>query len=239
MIGGVFAVAISIPPLLRRRATNFEFTPLNGFPGFRRITGGTVSSVPDFLVGLNEVGTPPPRADRSANPCSALFGAKSWSGAEVPVAFFSDYNCPYCATLEKRLVALVKDGAPIRIIWHEFPLLGPSSVWAAQVALAAGLQGAYAPVHEELMQRVLRPGPSGLRDLAARHGIDADQLLRDAQGEVVARKLDRSIALGHALGIPGTPGTVIGRTLVIGAIKPRDLEQLIEMESSEPFDGCG
>ena len=40
--------------------------------------------------------------------------------------------------------------------------------------------------------------------------------------------------LGGRLGIPGTPGTVVGRTLVIGAIKEADLNKLIDLERSEP-----
>ena len=68
-------------------------------------------------------------------------------------------------------------------------------------------------------------------------GLDADRLTRDVDGEPVANGLRKSKVLASALGVIGTPATVIGRTLVLGAISPADLDHLIALETQDgPFD---
>ncbi len=238
VLGAVFAVAIAIPPILRRRAEAFDFRPLPGFAGFRTLASGAVSAGPAFLVGFN------PDESRSipllsTDPCRALFrDAPKPSADLLPIAVFTDYNCPNCAAFEARLAAMIKNGAPLLPVWHELPLLGPRSVWGAKVALAAKRQGAYDPVHHDLMTRVLPPGPVALASMAARHGLDPDQLWSDANGLVVEAELDAALGLGRSLGVPGTPSFVLGRTLVIGAMSERDLTRLIELERAETGQIC-
>ncbi len=234
IISAAIAVAVAIPPILRRNASAFDFEPLNGFDGFRRLSRGTTSSPGDPFFGLGRAAPAP--LERPI--CEVLFGNTTFPSQSVPVAVFTDVNCPNCATFEARLIRLQQGGAPVELFWHQLPLLGPRSVWAAKVTLAAEMQGAGEDVHLDLMQHVLRPGPAGAHDVAARHGLDAAKLLADAQGADVQARLDAAINLGAALGIPGTPGSVIGRTLVIGAIGQNDLERLIDLELSEPFQGC-
>jgi predicted DsbA family dithiol-disulfide isomerase len=230
IIGGAMAAAIALPPYLRRRDAGFEFQPLQGHPGFRRLDRGAVTARVDPFAGLD--GPSPAAPDIPL--CQALFGAEGWSGPALPVAVFSDVNCPNCAAYEARLLRLQAEGTPIRLTWHQLPLLGPRSVWAAKVILAARRQDAEEAVHRDLMSRVLRPGPAGVRDVAERHGLDATKLLSDAQSGSIQAEIDRNLGLGASLSIPGTPGSVIGRTLVIGAIPTRDLERLIALEQDEP-----
>lgn len=234
IISAAVAVAMAIPPILRRNASAFDFEPLNGFDGFRRLSRGATTGAGDPFFGLGRAGPTP--LDRPI--CEALFGDIALPGQSLPVVVFTDVNCPNCAAYEARLIRLQQAGAPIEIIWHQLPLLGPRSVWAAKVTLAADMQKAGDVVHRDLMQRVLRPGPAGVRNVAARHGLDAAKLLADAQSANVQAQLDTAINLGAVLGIPGTPGSVVGRTLVIGAMNEQDLERLIDLELSEPFAGC-
>jgi hypothetical protein len=98
--------AVALPPYLRRRAGIFEFEPIPGLPGFRRLPTGAVSggSGSDFiLTGLTP--TSPQQADLrrkvAQDPCKAVFGAKGWAAGDLPVAVFTDYNCPYCPTLSR------------------------------------------------------------------------------------------------------------------------------------------
>ncbi len=240
VIGGAMCTAFAIPPILRRLPSDFEFEPLAGFPGFRRMAGGAVSSGNAALIGLDDrVPTPydaPPEALK--NPCLALFGAEGFTSGTLPVAIFSDFNCPYCKTLDKRLVALRDAGAPIRLIWHEMPLLGPSSYISAKAVLAAGFLGKAEAARDYLWQRRLRPGPSALAEMAAALDLLPSNLKREFEGARVANALAADLDLGGRLGIPGTPGTVVGRTLVIGAIKEADLNKLIDLERSEPQSAC-
>ena len=238
IIGGAFSVAIAIPPILRRRATQFEFSDTPALPGFRRLKTGNLSSGATLFAGLE---TPEESAARARLPddlCHAIF-PEAVPPNRLPIAVFSDYYCPFCAVLDKRLADLAASGAPIALVFHELPLLGDRSIRAARVALAAALQGDHTEIHLDMMQRTLRPGAAGLRDLAERHDLNAEKLATDASSADVTAELEEALALGRALGIPGTPGMVIGRTIVVGALPDADLTRLIALERETPFPGCG
>jgi protein-disulfide isomerase len=238
VIGALFTVAIAIPPVLRRRASDVGFEDLAGFPGFRRVSGGPVSYGSDLFIGLDtpQGAAAPPRVP--SNLCATIFGDPDWSVDPLPIAVFSDYYCPYCATLDRRLDLMRRDGLPIRLVFHELPLLGERSRWAARVALAAKRQTDHAAVHLDMMQRVLRPGLAGLRDVAERHNLDVERLAADAQSASVGAEIDATLALARTLGIPGTPGTFIGRTLVLGQLPEDRITRMVAQERKEPFVGC-
>jgi protein-disulfide isomerase len=232
LVGG----ALALPPYLRRRAEPFGFEPLPQMPGFRRVAQGPLTGGGDVFAGLR---TPEEAAADAALPadlCPLIH--PDTGGASLPAAVFSDYFCPFCATLEQRLLRLREEGVPIALRFHPLPLLGERSQRLARVALAAARQTGFEPVHLDLMGRGLRPGPAALRDFAERHGLAADRLAADAASEAVTRDLAQALALGRALGLPGTPGLMVGRTLVVGAIEKRRLIDLIALERDTGFTGC-
>ncbi len=234
VLGGVVAAAVAVPPILRRLPSEFEFQSVTGIDGFRRLTGGSFSGGVDPFFGLGEGARP----QHTEPLCASLFGPEGWSDKTVPVAFFTDANCPYCKDLEARLIALRDGGADIRLIWHEMPLLGASSMRHAQAILAARLMGAEEAARDLLSGRMLRPGPAALEELARTLDLDQDTYLETARSPRVEALITEGIALGRRLGIPGTPGTVIGRTVVIGAIKDADLQKLIDLERTTPQTVC-
>jgi hypothetical protein len=94
------------PRLGRVFDRGFDFEPIDDPAGFRRIAAGKVSSGVDPWVGLSVPGDrdtaqrrPPPDL------CDALFRGLATPGI-VPIASFSDYNCPYCRVLTRRLAKL-------------------------------------------------------------------------------------------------------------------------------------
>lgn len=239
VIGGAMAAAIALPSVLRRLPSSFEFESLRGFPGFRLLRGGSLSTVNVALIGLDGSPTPSgPTPNLSDDPCVAVFGPDGWTPDQVPVAVFSDFNCPYCKLLDARLLALRAEDASIRLIWHEMPLLGAGSQRAAEAVVAAGFLGAEDAARTYLWDNSLRPGPVALRNMAQALGLDPAAFTAEVGSARVAQTLADSMALGRRLGIPGTPGTLVGRTLVIGAIRPPDLRRLIRMERREGPPDC-
>lgn len=211
----------------------FEFEPLPDPPGFRRIAGGETSSVPGPLIGLtrrDEAGLGAAKAAVRADLCGALFGGPPPAGV-VPIASFSDYNCPFCRVLTGRLAALEErsDGA-VRMAWHEWPLLGPSSVVAARAALAADMQGAYAAFHKRLMRSRFVPTPGFLEVLARDIGIDPLRLRADMESDAVSERLRTTEAVARIFGFIGTPALVVGRTVVVGAVSDAVIGALVEQE---------
>src|SRR5438876_2454386 len=64
---------------------------------------------------------------------------------------FFDYRCPYCKQVVPSLEALLAEDRQLRLVYKEFPVLGPDSVTAARAALAARKQDKYDAMHRALM----------------------------------------------------------------------------------------
>lgn len=237
LIGGALAVAwvIGAPRLLRQYQAEFAFEDVPSLPGFRSLGFGRASGAGAALIGIGDVETPEESRLRVAlteRPCSAIFGP---AGADdrLPVAVFTDYYCPYCPEVSDTVRRLDQAGE-VRAVWREWPVLGPRSEAAARAALAAAGQGAHDAVHAHLMRAPLRPGPAALRALAADFGLDPERLAQDAASEEVSARIETTRALAGVLGMPGTPGLAIGRTLTAGRIPEDRLRRLIELERERP-----
>lgn len=214
-------------PALAERWGGLDFEALERPPGFRRLAsdGAVTAAAIDPFVGLTS------SAERTVPSCTGLFDVTAMPGI-IPVASFPDYDCAYCRVLEPRLDAL--DG--VRITRHELPLLGDGSVLAARVALAAGLQGPYAPFHAALM-RTPRPSPDAIVRIAT--DLDLPRLQTNMDGPAVAEALARTDLVAALLEFYATPSLVVGRTLAIGAIGRATLDRLIARERGDgPVPSC-
>jgi predicted DsbA family dithiol-disulfide isomerase len=225
------------------REGRFDFRPLARPEGFRRLVAGEVSGAAggfDPLIGLDAGPSPAVEPiNVEARLCEALFGGRDGTDGVVPVAYFSDYNCPYCRVLSERLLAFEAAGTDVAVTWHEWPLLGEASRVAARAALAARRQGAYAAFHERLMGSPALPTEAHLRALAGGLGLDADRLVRDMTSAAVAREVAVSEALAGLFAAVGTPLLVVGRTVVEGAVGEATLRRLIaEERAAGRVPGC-
>ena len=210
-----------------------RFEPVDGLPPFRRAETGSVSGGFDPFIGLDNRAPPPPLP--AAQVCRTLF--RDTRPGTVPVASFSDYNCPYCRILTPALADRHERG-DITVTWHELPLLGPTSEIAARGAVAADFQGAYAPFHARLMRSRVVATPEFLAEIARSAGIDAPRLVRDAASPRVDARLDEARALAGWFGFYGTPALVVGRSAVIGSLDLGRLDRLIADEAEVGFN-CG
>ncbi len=229
-VGALTAVAVGWQ-LWANREQPFAFAPIDGLPGWRRVDFDGVSGAPGglsgaALVGIGE-GEDAPDILAAERLCEVLFSDRDANS--VPVAVFSDFYCPFCRVLIERLGAGVDPR--VDITWHELPLLGPSSVIAARAAIAADAQGGYVAFQSRLMGGRFRPTAQFLGDVAEASGLDAAKLLEDMESPDTVLRLRESRAASRLLGVWGTPATVVGRTLVMGAISERDFSRLIDIEA--------
>ena len=132
------------------------------------------------------------------------------------------------------LLARLAQQPGLHVTWHEWPILGQPSRRAARAALAARAQGAYATFHHALMGGLALPTDAYLATLAQQAGIDPKRLLADMTGPAVERQLTRTAALARRFGFIGTPGLVIGRTVVTGRMDERRLTALIHDARTDP-----
>src|SRR5690606_2026984 len=59
---------------------------------------------------------------------------------DVTLVEFFDYNCGYCKRALSGMVELLKTDSKLKVVLKEFPVLGPGSIEAAQVAVAVRMQ---------------------------------------------------------------------------------------------------
>jgi protein-disulfide isomerase len=146
---------------------------------------------------------------------------------DVTIVEFFDYRCPYCKAVQPSLEALLKEDAKLRIVYKEFPILGPASVVATQYALAAQKQGMYDVFHDAMMAT---KGPIDdvlVQAVARQAGLDLDRAKADIAGPEFAAVIRRNYELAQALQIGGTPGFVIGTQIADGAADISALRQMV------------
>ncbi|MGB6231590.1 MAG: thioredoxin domain-containing protein [Litorimonas sp.] len=235
-LGGGYLIAGRALPILPWFERDIAFEDMTRPAGFRRVRAGETSSAGfDPFAGIG--GAAPTEtaistmADVERDICAALFEGWSPGSGTVPIASFSDYNCPICRVTTRRIAraAPVRDGTA-RVTWHELPILGETSVLAAKAALAADNQGAYAAFQDRLLRSAFQPTDGYVDALASDLGLDRDRLARDMVSPDIKARIDRSLALRDLFGFRGTPAILVGRTVVEGDIGDAALSRLIELE---------
>jgi protein-disulfide isomerase len=152
---------------------------------------------------------------------------------DVTLVEFFDYRCPYCKQVAPAIQALVGEDKQLRIVYKEFPVLGPESVTASRAALAARKQGKYEALHRALITMKGQINDAAIFSAAQSAGLDVEKLKRDMQAPEIDRVLQANQQLAEALDIHGTPGFVIGDEVVPGAVGVDALRQMIAAARSE------
>ena len=140
----------------------------------------------------------------------------SWKGAEKPevtLTYFYDYACGYCRQSNPDIERLLKEDKGLRVVYRELPILGPDSVAAARVSLAASKTGKFAQFHDALYAAG-RPGPETIALAAKAAGVSAQPTNDPAQ----EAELKANMALASQLGATGTPLFVVGDRVINAAV---------------------
>ena len=141
---------------------------------------------------------------------------------DVTFVEFFDYNCGYCKRAMTDMLDLMKSDPKLKVVLKEFPVLGPGSVEAAQVAVAVRMQDPTGKKYLDFHQKLL--GGKGQADkaralaAAKEAGLDMAKLEKDLASPEVRATLEENFKLAEAMGMNGTPSYVIGKQVVIGAV---------------------
>ena len=151
---------------------------------------------------------------------------------DVTLVEFFDYNCGYCKRALSDLMGLMKADPKLKVVLKEFPVLGPGSVEAAQVATAVRMQDRTGKKYLEFHQKLL--GGRGQADraralaVAKEIGLDMARLEKDMASEEIRATLEESMQLADKLGLNGTPSYVVGPNVVVGAVGFKALKEKVE-----------
>lgn len=136
---------------------------------------------------------------------------------DVTMVEFFDYNCGFCKRSLPDILALLESDKNLRLVVKEFPILGPSSVYAARAAMASKKQGKYWEFHVALM-RARGLGQAQVEAIAKSVGLNVVQLKKDMEAPEIAQAIEANIQLASKLGVNGTPAFVIADRPIPGAV---------------------
>lgn len=132
---------------------------------------------------------------------------------DLTIVAFLDYNCPYCKQTASDLDRVVKEDGKIRLVYKDWPVIRPTSIDGAMMALAAKYQGKYDVAHHALMGI---PGAGvakeKMREGLRAAGIDMRRLDEDMKTKSVEIDaiIKRNMAQADAIGLNGTPAFLVG-----------------------------
>lgn len=148
---------------------------------------------------------------------------------DVTLVEFSDYRCGFCKRAHPEIKALLDSDPNIRLIVKEFPILGPDSVTAGRMALAALKvdPGKYAELNDKMMAY-----PGNLTEAVAYRiakdvGYDVVALKELAGDEEIDRQLETNYALAQQLGLQGTPSFILGDEIIRGYLPLREMQAAV------------
>jgi protein-disulfide isomerase len=148
---------------------------------------------------------------------------------DVTIVEYFDYQCPYCRKVEPELRQVVQDDGKVRLVFKDWPILGPASVTAARMALASKYQDKFIQAHDALIGVNSKLTEARIREVLAGAGIDLNRLDKDlasnsrAIDAILARNNDQAAAFEFR----GTPSFIVGKFRVPGVLTMAQFGQVI------------
>ncbi len=149
---------------------------------------------------------------------------------DITIVEFFDYRCGYCKRVFPTLLKAMEDDGNLRLVYKEFPILGPDSIIATKASLAVWrlTPDKYQAYHTALMAARGGLNESTVLAVADKIGLDSDAIAKEMKSPEIEQDLNKNYELAQALGISGTPAFVIGNQLVPGAVDLETLKNLIK-----------
>jgi protein-disulfide isomerase len=131
--------------------------------------------------------------------------------AKVEVVVFSDFECPYCASLSKVLDKVAERyNDKIKLIFKHCPLgYHKMALEAAQAAVAAGLQGKFWEFHDLLFENQKDLSSTKIQEIASALGLDMEKFKKDKGSPEVMSFISRDVNQAKALEVRGVPAVFI------------------------------
>ncbi len=150
---------------------------------------------------------------------------------KVSLVEFFDYNCGYCKRALDDTAKLLKSEPDLKVVLKDFPVLGPGSVEAAQVASAVRNQfkgDRFWQYHYKLLSTHGPIAKAQALAVAKDLGADMDQLARDMDKPDIKAGLEANMRLADSLSLTGTPSYIVGRDVVVGAVGYDELKGRVD-----------
>lgn len=206
-------------------------------------------------VELTRVDAPPPElalaagspsdlGDLSALPdagsLQGVFAAAPTRGADPDTATvwimeFGGYACPFTERFEAVMDQVLADpqlASMVRLGYRQYPLaFHPHAREAARGAWAAHMLGGFWGYHSDAFA-LDTLDHAALRSAAIGAGLDVERWEQMALSDDAERAVERDIAVGDAVGVQGTPNSVVNGRTVAGAQDFETIREAILVEDA-------
>jgi predicted DsbA family dithiol-disulfide isomerase len=148
----------------------------------------------------------------------------AWAGAadgDVVLVEFFDYACGYCRASNPDIDRLLREDPRLKVVWREYPVLGPASEQAAIASLAAAKAGRFRQFYQRLFATA-RPSEASIGAASQAAGAPQAALTPEFRAE-----LERNFDIGRAIGATGTPTFVVGNRMLQGAVGYEALREAV------------
>ena len=161
---------------------------------------------------------------------------------KITLVEFFDYNCGYCKKALDDLARLVKEEPELRVVLKDFPVLGPGSVEAAEIATALRSQfkgEKYWQYHQKLLALKGQVGKAQAIATAKELGADVGKLEKEVADPATRASIQEEMQIADALSLTGTPSYVLADDVVVGAVGYDTLKEKIANVRKCGKTACG
>ena len=153
--------------------------------------------------------------------------------APVVIVEFSDFQCPFCRSVEPTLKALLaKYAGRVSLAYRDYPLreIHPQAQQAAEAARCAGEQGKFWEYHDLLYADGAKLDAGSLAGYARSLGLDVQRFASCLASGKFKQAVEDDLQAGSQAGVEGTPAFFINGIFLSGAQPASAFEQIIEAE---------
>lgn len=131
----------------------------------------------------------------------------------ITIVEFLNYGCTACLRSHRVILDYARKNADITLVVRPVPFKPDHGVRAAEMAMAAGLQGKFWEMDSALSEYEEIYDDGFYRDTAAVYDIDYDRMLADSIGEEAHRLAADNLKAALEAGVEYTPALMVGKTL--------------------------
>lgn len=161
------------------------------------------------------------------------------SKAPVVIVEFSDFQCPYCRSVQTTLTNLLaRYEGQVSLAYRDLPLrdIHPQAQMAAEASRCAAEQGQFWAYHDLLFENQAQLNRDGLLEHARRLKLDERQFESCLSSGKYQAHVEQDRQTGLRAGVSGTPGFIINGRLLTGNLPQDAFEKAIEAELAAARD---
>ena len=200
-----------------------------------------VASAQTAFVGQEVPFGPNPYASARAKLQAASGPSRGPEKPAIQIVEFSDLECPHCKVAQPIMEKLVTEFPQVRYTFQQFPLPATLHPWAMKAAeyadcAAQADKAAFWKYVDAIFDNqnsiALATADDKLKELATSSGLDANKVAACAASPDAEARVNKSVELGHSLGLNQTPSVFINGRLVlgIGSIPENTLKSMVQFE---------